>query len=97
MSLNIDINEILPVKVSGVGPKSLSRLPILSQSCNVVNPGKMFHSNSVDSIDSIIISVASFYSSKHRWNQDVEEPFRGTTKNPRRQTFVRWRLMITGS
>ena len=49
MSLNIDINRILPVKVSGVCPKPLSRSLILSQSCNVVNPGKMFHSNSVDS------------------------------------------------
>ena len=59
MSLNIEINRILPVKVSGVCPKSLSRSMILSQNCNVVNPGKMFHSNSVGlSIDSIIISVA---------------------------------------
>ena len=49
MSLNIDINKILPVKVSGVCPKSLSRSLILPRSCNVVNPGKMFHSNSVGS------------------------------------------------
>ena len=49
MSLNIDINKILPVKISGFCHKSLSRSLILSQSCNVVNPGKMFHSNSVDS------------------------------------------------
>ena len=49
MPLNIDINIILAVKVSGVCPKSLSRSLILPQSCNVVNPGKMFHSNSVDS------------------------------------------------
>ena len=49
MSLNIDIKRILPVKVSGVCPRELSRSLILSQSCNVVNPGKMFHSNSVDS------------------------------------------------
>ena len=49
MSLNIDMNRILPVKVSGVCPKSLRRSLILSQSCNVVNPGKMFHSNSVGS------------------------------------------------
>ena len=49
ISLNIDINKILPVKVSGVCPKSLSRSLILPQSCNVVNPGKMFHSNSVGS------------------------------------------------
>ena len=49
MSLNIDIKRILPVKVSGDCPKELSRLLILSKSCNDVNPGKIFHSNSVDS------------------------------------------------
>ena len=49
MSLNIDTKRILPVKASGVCPKELSRLLILSQSCNVVNPGKIFHSNSADS------------------------------------------------
>ena len=40
MSLNIDINRILPVKVSGVSPNLLSRSVTLPQSCNVVNPGK---------------------------------------------------------
>ena len=49
MSLNIDINRILPVKDSGVCPIELSISLILPQSCNVVNPGKMFLSNSVDS------------------------------------------------
>ena len=49
MSLNIDINRILPVKVSGVCPEELRRLLTLSQSCNDVNPGKIFPSNSVDS------------------------------------------------
>ena len=49
MSLNIDIKRILPVTDSGVCPIELRRSLILSQSCNVVNPGKMFHSNSVDS------------------------------------------------
>ena len=49
MSLNIDIKRILPVKVSGVSPKLLRRSVTLPQSCNVVNPGKMFHSNSVGS------------------------------------------------
>ena len=47
--MNIDMNRILPVKVSGDCPKELRRLMILSQSCNDVNPGKIFHSNSVDS------------------------------------------------
>ena len=49
MSLNIDIKRILPVKVSGASPNLLSRSVTLPQSCNVVNPGKMFHSNSVGS------------------------------------------------
>ena len=40
MLLNIDMNRILPVEVSRVCPKSLSRSLILSQSCNVVNPGR---------------------------------------------------------
>ena len=54
MSLNIDIKRILLVKVFGVSPKSLSRSVTLPQTCNVVNPGKMFYSNS----DSIIVTVA---------------------------------------
>ena len=49
MSLNIDINRILPVKFSGVSPDLLSKSLTLPQSCNVSNPGKMFHSNSVGS------------------------------------------------
>ena len=49
MSLNIDTNRILPVKVSGVSPNLLSRSVTLQQRCNVVNPGKIFHSNCVDS------------------------------------------------
>ena len=49
MSLNIDINRILPVKFSGVSPYLLSKLLTLSQSCNVSNPVKMFHSSFVGS------------------------------------------------
>ena len=49
MSVNIDMNRILPVKFSGVSPNLLSELLTLSQSCNVSNPGKTFHSNSVGS------------------------------------------------
>ena len=50
---------ILPLKVSGVSPKSLSRSVTSPQSCNVVNPGKMFEWNSVGSPpDSVIVSVA---------------------------------------
>ena len=49
MSLNIDMNRILPVKFAGVSHNLLSESLTLSQSCNVSNPGKMFHSNSVGS------------------------------------------------
>ena len=49
MSLNIDIKRILPVKVSGASSNLLRRSVTLPQSCNVVNPGKMFHSTSVGS------------------------------------------------
>ena len=49
MLLNIDMNRILPVKFSGVSHNLLSKLMTLSQSCNVSNPGKMFHSNFVGS------------------------------------------------
>ena len=49
MSLNIDIYRILPVKFAGVSPNLLSKSLTLSQRCNVSNPGKMFHSNSVGS------------------------------------------------
>ena len=49
MSLNIDIRRILAVKVSDVSPNLLNKLLTLPQSCNVSNPGKMFHSNSVGS------------------------------------------------
>ena len=49
MSLNIDMNRILPVKFAGVSLNLLNKLLTLSQSCNVSNPGKMFNSNSVGS------------------------------------------------
>ena len=49
MSVNIDKQRILPVKVSGASPESLRRSLTSPQSCNVVNPWKMFHSNSVGS------------------------------------------------
>ena len=49
MSLKIDMKRILPVKFSGVSPYLLSKSLTLPQSCNVSNPGKMFHSNSVGS------------------------------------------------
>ena len=40
MSLNTDINRILPEKFSGVSPNLYSKLLTSSLSCNVLNPGK---------------------------------------------------------
>ena len=47
MSLNIDKSRILPVKFSGISPNLYSKLLTFSLSCNVLNPGRIFHSNSV--------------------------------------------------
>ena len=49
MSLNIDMNRILPVKFSGVSPNLYKKRLTSSLSCNVLIPGKIFHSNSIDS------------------------------------------------
>ena len=45
MSLNIDINRILLVKFSGVSSNFNSKLLTSALSCNVLNPGKIFHSS----------------------------------------------------
>ena len=49
MSLKIDMNIIRPVKFSGVSPNLNSKLLTSSLSCNALNPGKIFHSNSFGS------------------------------------------------
>ena len=49
MSLNIDMNMILPVKFSGVSSSLNSKLLTFSLSCNVLIPGKIFHSKSIGS------------------------------------------------
>ena len=49
MSLNIDMKIILPVKFSGVSPNFNNKLLTSSLSCNVLNPGKIFHSKSIGS------------------------------------------------
>ena len=62
MSLNIDMNTILPVKFSGVSSNLNSKL-LTSLSCNVLYPGKIipveFHWLAVDSIKVSVI-VRSF-------------------------------------
>ena len=49
MSLNIDMKMIRPVNFSGFSLIFDRNSWTLLQSCNVVNPGKMFHSNSIGS------------------------------------------------
>ena len=48
-TLNIDMNRILLVKFSGVSFNLNSKRLTSSLSCNVLNPGKIFHSNSIGS------------------------------------------------
>ena len=48
MSLNIDMKIIRPLHCAG-SPIMYMSSWILSTSCNVVNPGKIFHSNSIGS------------------------------------------------
>ena len=91
MSLNIYM-KILPVKVSGVSPNLLSRSVTLPQKRNVVNPGKIFHSNHFfrHRLCSFCRwrSVLSFLS-KLCWTEDVDEPFQDTTQNPRKRRLLR--------
>ena len=47
MSLNIDMKTIRPVNFSGSTLNFDSNSWTFLQSCNVVNPGKIFHSNSI--------------------------------------------------
>ena len=49
MSLNIDMKIILPVKFSGVSFHLNNKSLTSRLSCNVLNPGKIFHSNSIGS------------------------------------------------
>ena len=47
MSLNIDMNIILPVKFCGLAKSLNNKLLTSLLSCNVLNPGKTFHSKSI--------------------------------------------------
>ena len=58
MSLNIDMKVIRPVDYSGCLLIFDMNSWTLLQSCNVVNPGKIFHSNSIGSPS--IVSKAQF-------------------------------------
>ena len=59
MSLNIDMKIIRPVKFSCCTLNLDSNSWTSRTSCNVVNPGKIFHSNSIGSPS--ILSEALYY------------------------------------
>ena len=92
MSLNIDMNRILPENFSGVSPNLQSKLLTLSLSCNVLNPGTMFHSNSsahrrfcqsfcsLEKISSILI-----FGPMLRKIQDFKGSSQDTRQNPKRR------------
>ena len=50
MSLNIDMKMIRPENFSGVTLNLDSNSWTLWDNCNVVNPGQIFHSNSIGSL-----------------------------------------------
>ena len=93
MTLNIDINMILPVKFSGVSSNLNSKRLTSSLSCNVLNPGKIFHSNSIGS-PSILSKFLYFGEDFNHPNfcshasfdwVFLQESYQGTTQNPKRR------------
>ena len=66
MSLNIDTNMILPVKFSGVSSNLHSKRLASSLSCNLLNPGNIFHSNSIGSPSILSKFLYSGDDLKHR-------------------------------
>ena len=92
MSLNIDINRILPVKFSGVSPNLYSKLLTSSLSCNVLNPGKystripLAHRRFCQSFcDFEKILFILIFAPMHRKIQDFRKSSQGTTQNPKRR------------
>ena len=105
MSLNIDMKMIRPVNFSGVTLNLDSNSWTSWLSCNVVNPGKIFHSNSIGS-PSILSKVLysgellnhSNLSSHAMFDRGFSFIFpRHNTESENTLTFVRWRLMTCSS
>ena len=105
MSLNIDMNIILPVKFLGVSPNFHSHVLIFSLSSNVLNLGKIFHSNSSGSLSNLskFLSTGDVFTipiclPMHRSIGSSRRSYQDTTQNlKRRRPFVRWRLMTLSS
>ena len=102
MSLNIDMKMIRPVKSSGVSFHLDSNSCTLWQSCNVVNPGKIFHSNSIGS-PSIVSKVLHcgellnhVHLSSHNLIVGSGSSYQGITQNLKIRKPLRardWRLL----
>ena len=92
MSLNIDINRILPVKISGVSPNLNSKYLTSSLSCNVLNPGKIFHSKSSGSPSILSKFLSSGDDLNHpnlcshaSFDWGFRESYKDTTQNMKRR------------
>ena len=88
MSLNVDMKIIRPENYSGFSLMFDKNSWTLLQSCNVVNPGKIFHSNSIGSPS--ILSTAMYsgellnhvnLSSRQYLIVGSRSSFQGITKN----------------
>ena len=66
MSLNIDMKMARPVNFSGVTLNLNSNSCTLWLSCNVVNPGKIFHSNSTGSPSILSKALSSVWTFEPR-------------------------------
>ena len=105
MSLKIDRKTIRPVKFSGVSPNLNSNCLTSWLSRNVLNPGKIFHSNSMSSpsILSKFLYSGELLNHPHLsshapfdWRFSFIFP-RHSTEYENTWTFVRWRLMTCSS
>ena len=91
--------------VVGVSPNLNSKLLTSSLSCNVLNPGKMIHSNSIGSPSilwkflysgEVLNHSQSLFHASFDWGFSRIFPWHNT-ESEKTQTFVRWRLMTLSS
>ena len=98
MSLNINMKMIRPVNYSGFSFISDMNSWTLLQSCNVVNPGKIFHSKSIGSPSnaSKVLYCGELLNHVNLSSQTVfdvgsNSPFQGITQNLKiRKLFFFW-------
>ena len=91
MSLNIDMNMILPVKFSGDSPNLNSKLLTSSLNCNVLNPGKYStrspsaHHRFCQSFCILKILTIPIFVPMHRSIEGFRKSSQSTTQNPKRR------------